>query len=390
MSEVKPTTTQHELTAEREAGLHIPQPQAGTAQARSATVMALIALACSIGLAVTAYFTRDQLQQLLGQQAGFGARLDDTIGPLRASVQEVSHQAQLERQRVKSRVEQLAEEQQSLGHRLSVLAALLGRSEQGWGLSEVEYLLRIANHRLLLQRDVKTTKVALLSADARLRELADPQYLSVREQIASELEALQAVPSVDTEGIYASLQAWQKRIDELPIAGSGYQPPDAAGSAPPQARAVTDWRELPALIWASLSELFRLREHEQPIEPMLPPERGYFLRENLRLQLVSAQLALLRDEPAQYRGALDTARGWVSAHFASDSTDAAALVAQLEKLAAINIRPELPEISASLRVLRQQMQLSEQQTVLPMVPQAPATDPSASAGDKESTEASTP
>jgi uroporphyrin-3 C-methyltransferase len=352
--------------------------------------VALIALACCIGLAVAAYFTWTQLQQLYGQQAGFGARLDDAIGPLRASVQEVSHQAQLQRQRAETRMQQLTDEQQSLGHRVSVLSALLGRSEQGWGLSEVEYLLRIANQRLLLQTDVKTAKLALLSADARLRELADPHYFGVREQIAAELEALEAVPTVDTDGIYASLQAWQKRIDELQVAGTDYRPADASGAAQPQTRAVTDWTEVPALIWASLTELFRLREHEQPVEPMLPPERGYFLRENLRLQLASAQLALLREAPGPYRGALVTARGWVIAHFARDSADAAALAAQLEELAALNIRPEVPDISASLRVLRQQMQLSQQQTALPTGPEAPAAGPSAVPADRESTEAATP
>jgi uroporphyrin-3 C-methyltransferase len=108
------------------------------------------------------------------------------------------------------------------------------------------------------------------------------------------------------------------------------------------------------------------------------------------LQLASAQLALLRDDPGQYRGALDTARRWVSAYFAKDSTDAAALAAQLEELAEINIRPELPEISASLRLLRQQMTISEQQTVLPVVPQAPAAAPSASEGEQESNGASAP
>jgi len=390
MSDLKPATTQDKPIAEREPDAHTAPQQAETAQPRAATVLALVALAFSVGLAVTAYFTWSQLQQLISQQAGFGVRLDDTIGPLRVSVQEISHQAQLERQQAEGRVAQLTDEQQSIGHRLSVLAALLGRSEQGWSLSEVEYLLRIANHRLLLQRDVKTAKVALVSADARLRELADPHYLSVREQIAAELEALEAVPTVDREGIYASLQAWQKRIDELPVAGTDYQPPEEAGGAPAQAITVTDWRELPALIWASLSELFRLREHEQPIEPMLPPERGYFLRQNLRLQLASAQLALLHDDLAQYRGALDTARDWVTAHFVADSADAAALVAQLGELVEINIRPELPEVSASLRLLRQQMKLSEQQTVLPLVPQAPAAGMSPSEAEQESTEASAP
>ena len=191
MSDRKPTTAQQEPAAEHAPDPHNPPPPAAAAQARSATVVALVALACCIGLAVAAYFTWTQLQQLHGQQAGFGARLDDTIGPLRASVQEVSHQAQLQRQRAETRMQQLSDEQQSLGHRVSVLSALLARSEQGWGLSEVEYLLRIANQRLLLQTDVKTAKLALLSADARLRELADPHYFDVREQIAAELEVIE-------------------------------------------------------------------------------------------------------------------------------------------------------------------------------------------------------
>ncbi|UCE77451.1 MAG: hypothetical protein JSU62_04470, partial [Gammaproteobacteria bacterium] len=90
MSDLKPATTQEKLTAEHEPDPHIPPPQAETAQAKSATVLALVALAFSIGLAVTAYFTWSQLQQLLSQQAGLAARLDDAIGPLRSSVQEIS------------------------------------------------------------------------------------------------------------------------------------------------------------------------------------------------------------------------------------------------------------------------------------------------------------
>jgi uroporphyrin-3 C-methyltransferase len=353
-------------------------------------VLALIALAISLGLTVAAYFTWSQLQQLMSQQAAFGTRLDDSIGPLNSSVQQLSSHAQLERQQIHGQVEKLTEEQQGIDHRLSLLAALVGRSEQGWGLAEVQYLLRIANQRVLLQRDVESAKVALRGADARLRELADPHYLGVREQIASELEALQAVPAVDREGIYARLNAWFARIDELPVAGAAYQPPDRSAGTEVPRKTVTDWKALPALIWASISDLFRLREHQQPIEPMLPPEREYFLRQNLRLQLVSAQLALLRDDATQYKGALDTLRGWVDAHFAMDSAQVAALVADAEELAGINIRPDLPEISASLSLLRQQMKLSEQQSALPRVPQAAATSLPPPSDDQESSGASAP
>ncbi len=346
-----------------------PPPQGAAAGGKTATVLALLALGMCIALAATAYFTWNQLQQVAGRQAGLAGLIDDKLDPLRVSLQEASLQTQRERQQVDSRLKQLAAEQQSVGQRLSVLAALMGRGEQGWSLSEVEYLLRIANQRLLLQRDVDTALVALRSADGRLRELADPHYLNVRKQIAAELEALEAVPDVDEEGISLSLRAWLERIDELPVAGTHYQP--AAHPVEPgagQERTAANWKDLPALIWTSLSELFRIREHDKPIEPMLPPEREYFLRENLRLQLAAARLALLRADQAQYKQSLENARSWLAAHFASDSSLVSEFVARLAELAALDIRPDLPELSASLRLLHQQMKLSEQQAVLPVVP----------------------
>lgn len=390
MNDLKPEVTHDKPVPERAPDTGIGQQRAAFVQARSGPVLALVALAFCIGLTVAAYFSWSQLQQLISQQAAFHNRLDDIMRPLRSSMQELSSQAQLDRQRIDRQVEQLREEQQGIGQRLSSLAALLGRSEQGWGLAEVQYLLRIANQRLLLQRDVQTAKAALRSADLGLRELADPHYLGVREQIAAELESLEAVPAVDREGIYASLHACLERIDELPVAGTDYQPPDQSAAPGHAVKTVTSWKELPALIWASISDLFRLRDHEQPLEPMLPPERSYFLRENVRLQLTSARLALLRDDLMQYREALETARGWVSAHFAKDSAPVAALVAQLGELAAINIRPDLPDISTSLSLLRQRMKLSEQQTVLPPVSQDPAADLASPPGDQESAEASAP
>ena len=121
-------------------------------------------------------------------------------GSLRTQVERL---AQLERQRAETRMQHLTDEQQSLGHRVSVLSALLGRSEQGWGLSEVEYLLRIANQRLQLQRDTNAAAKALEAADERLREYADPHYLKVREQIARDIAKLSAFEAPDSAGISA-------------------------------------------------------------------------------------------------------------------------------------------------------------------------------------------
>ncbi|WP_455234947.1 uroporphyrinogen-III C-methyltransferase [Thiogranum longum] len=333
-------------------------------------VLALVALGIAIGLAATAYFTWHQVQQLASKQSGIEASLDSKFEPLRSAVKEIDRTVQAERDQTDRALERLGQDLQSMGHRVSVLAALLGRSEQGWSLAEVEYLLRIANQRLQLQRDVVTAGEALKAADERLRDLADPHFLSVREQIARDLESVQAVPELDVAGIAVTLGSSLEAIDQLPVAGTRYEPVASdATTGQETTKTAQNWRELPQVLSSSLSTLFQMREHDKPVGPMLPPEREYFLRENMRMQLSAARLALLRDDPVQFEMALGSALDWLKSYFDQDDERVKELFARLEELAAVNIRPEIPDISGSLRVLRQQVKLSEQQAVLPVVPE---------------------
>jgi uroporphyrin-3 C-methyltransferase len=336
-----------------------------------ALVAAVLALIVSIGLAVSAYFIWYRVQQLDSEQAGIESGVSDRIRPLRSTLDGVSESLRQERSALEKRIDKLGEDQQATGHRLSVLAALIGRSERGWTLAEVEYLLRIANQRLQLQRDTGTAMQALRAADGRLRDLADPHYQSVREQIAQDLDAIRTVPAVDVEGLSATLGSALQQIDELPVAGTHYTP--AAGeqtSADASTQTAASAGQLGKLVWQSLSELFRVREHDQPVGPMLPPDGEYFLRENLRLQLAAARLALLRNDRVQYRAALQTSVDWLNRYFDRQAAAVGQLLGQLQEIASVDITPAVPDVSASLHLLRQQMQLSEQPAVLPVVPAA--------------------
>lgn len=373
---------------------------------KASLALALLALGTSIGLAVAAYFIWNEVQRLGGTQSGVATQVEDRIQPLRLTLSDVSKNVQAslsavnqtlqsERQHIEQQLEserrqtdqslnRLGEQQRSVAHQVSTLAELIGRSEQGWSLAEVEYLLRIANQRLQLQGDVKTAEQALIAADQRLQDLADPHFLSVREQIARDLESLQAVPSVDVEGISLSLTTALTSIDQLSVPGSRYQPPVTAESKGENVRAtIADWRELPSLLWSSLSGLFRIREHDKPVTPMLAPQREYFLRENLRLQLAAARLALLRDDDVQYRAILATARDWLNTYFADDDLGVTTLVSEIDRLRVIDTVPQLPDISGSLRVLRQQMKVSEQRSVSQPVADQPVPAATEQASEKK-------
>lgn len=370
----------------------IPQApvQPETASYKVPLILSLAALGASIGLSVVSYFNWHELQKINLSQTRVEDRLDQRLAPLRSSIDTVSEgvsrqqeNASKQQQQTDHRLQQLgtgqndlAKEQSGIDRRLSVLTAIIGRSEQGWSLAEVEYLLRIANQRLLLQRDINSATEALSSADARLRELADPGYLSVRKQIAVELESLAAVPEVDLAGLSLITGNAIEQIDDLPVAGTRYKA--AADPRPGTEKTggesvkltVSNWRELPGMLWELISGLFQIRQLDAPVRPMLSPEREYFLRENLRLQLAAARLALLREDNVQYQTALSTSRQWLREYFLSGDEHVAQLIAAIDKMAAVDIRPALPDVSASLDLLHQQMKISEQREELPVVPTA--------------------
>lgn len=181
----------------------------------------------------------------------------------------------------------------------------------------------------------------------------------MREQLARELAALQAVSLPDLAGIALTLDTLAKTVAELPLKDAqarAFTPEPAAAA---DAAAERDWTRLPRLIWDELRRLVVVRRNDTPVGPMLAPEQQFFLYENLRLQLSMARLAALSGDTASYRASLSTAADWLSEHFATDAPRNRAARAELERLAGLELRPELPDVSASLRLLRQQMRMAD-------------------------------
>ncbi|HHJ13440.1 MAG TPA: hypothetical protein ENJ79_03560 [Gammaproteobacteria bacterium] len=327
---------------------------------RLALAFSLLAAMLAVGLAVGGYFLWERLQRLDGEQARIAPALERRVEPLQGELRAISRDWQTGRHEIEQQLAALTAARERLSRRLERLAGEVGRSESGWMLAEVAYLLRVASTSLSLRRDIETAREALLAADARLRELADPRVLPVREALARELNALREIPAADRSGIALALSDWERRVGQLPVAGSDYHPPARDARGFDHTRTAGSWKELPGVIWSALKELFRVREHDQPVQPMLPPERAWFLRENLRLQLAAARLALLRDDPALWRDGLATARRWLEQRFDTSAPAVRALLADLETWQGLDIRPELPLPGAALERLRSLRQTLEQ------------------------------
>lgn len=355
-----------------------------------AIIIALLSLLLVLVGAGFGYLQFSQLQQSvqtieqrLGNSSRLTSELQQTIDQTRQALAE--QRAQLEAQAAKleaqtsaferaqqqfqEQSQRLAEERTLLDQREAELRGLVadlhrrvGRSSTGWMVSEAEYLIRLANRRLQLARDVITARKALELADQRLRETGDPGWAGVREQLALDQAKLASLELPDITGLSARLTALEQQTEQLRISkgtlGGGKQAVIDKVSMRPEAE--RSWRTLLSDLWLSLKESVRLRRNDEPVQAMLPPEQQYFLVQNLQLQIEAARLALLRGDPKLYRDSLHTALNWLEQHFDLEAAPTRALRAGLSDLIGIDIRPPLPDISGSLRAMTARAQLLEQ------------------------------
>ena len=218
-------------------------------------------------------------------------------------------------------------------------------------LAEVEQMLLIAAQQLQLSANVRAALIAMQTADSRLQRMNRPAFSGLRQAINNDMGKLRAMHEVDITGINLQLNNLIAAVDRMPLAyqqrGFGEVP---AQAAPPKDE--TTWQKLLREIWNELKQLVRIENTEKAEIPLLPPNQEFFLRENFKLSLLSARLALLSRDEVSFRQGLKTAQLWTARYFDAKSSESKRMSAGLKKLATSDISIELPDISASLQAVR--------------------------------------
>jgi uroporphyrin-3 C-methyltransferase len=91
----------------------------------------------------------------------------------------------------------------------------------------------------------------------------------------------------------------------------------------------------------------------------LSPDAEFFLRNNIALQLQSARLALLRGEQAIFEQTLDDTNSLLADYFDTSSASVSGAQATIAEIRGHVFTTAVPDISESLRLLRQFRTLSE-------------------------------
>jgi len=217
---------------------------------------------------------------------------------------------------------------------------------------------------------VRAALIAMQSADARLQRMNRPAFGALRQVISRDMDKLRALHDVDITGINIKLNDLIADVDQMPLAYQQRAKNTVADQAAPP-KEETAWQKLLREIWQEMRQLVRIDNMEKAEIPLLPPNQEFFLRENLKLSLLSARLALLSRDEVSFRQGLKTAQLWTGHYFDVKSGVGMRMSDGLKKLAASDISIELPDISAGLQAVRNYRLTHEPKTNFKIAPEEP-------------------
>jgi len=322
----------------------------GNSPWRGFTVAMLVALAA---LGVAAWQWYDGRSEIGALRQELAKKLADTDVQNKQSrlVAEQVREAMSEAQVKLGVLESRLAESQSHQIALEALYQELSRNRDEWAYAEVEQSLFTASQQLALAGNLKGALIALQMADTRLQRMNRPQHTALRKAINHDIERLKAAPHVDTVAISARLDTLVSQVDKLPLAMEARPQPEPPAAVQKQTESdwwTRFWRET----WSELKQLVRVQQIDRAEVPLLSPAQSYFLRENLKLRLIGARLALLARDAASYKADLKAARDWLARYYDTRNNNVAYALGLLRNLHDAEVGIETPDISGTLEAMR--------------------------------------
>jgi uroporphyrin-III C-methyltransferase len=312
-----------------------------------ALVIALVALAASVGGLWESRQSASELQLNIGTKLGEqGNVLKDTA----IRTEQIVRDLRESQNRVALLEGKLAEFQ---GQRVALeeMYRELARAPDDWLLAEVEQTLNIASRELTLAGNVRAALIALQAADQRLARADKLQVVQLRRAITQDMERLKAIPLIDAQGVSLKLDNLMAQAPTLPLAL-----PDSQAPGERESRVKNEDDSVVARIgkdvWFEMQQLVRIRKLDNGDPALLSPQQSYFLRENLKLRLLSARTALIARDEINYKEDLKIARDMLTKYFDPKAKVNINSLTMLKQLAENPVSISVPDITVSLNAAR--------------------------------------
>lgn len=327
---------------------------------KGGSALALLALLVALGIGGTGYYfgqhKLDEIQQkltALQTQAN-----NENVAQIPNLEQERTQLTQINQNYQKAQ-EQITQLTQTLASKVGLIDNLQTDVNQlkvnnktnsnDWLFSEADYLLNSASYKLIVDNDVDTSIVLLRLADETLQKASDTRVTPVRVAISQDLKQLLAVNNVDQNAIMLRLSQLANSLEELTVLDvnlSSKTPSDTPTDS------LSDWQSNVKKSASSfLNHFIRITPRESKDKVLLAPNQDLYLRENIRLRLQIAILAVPRQQEELYKQSLEMVSSWVRSYFDMSSVETQNFLTSVDELLDQSIYVDTPDQLNSLKIL---------------------------------------
>lgn len=251
---------------------------------------------------------------------------------------------------------------------LEELIQSLSRSRDENVLSDVDAALRLALQQSAITGSAEPLLAALRQTEERLARYQQPRMERVRRAALQDLDRVKAAGTVDVQSLAIRIDEAVRAVDDLPmlaatdrravardgdarVAPASAPAPAGAASAPGPQWMDARVRSLLGQFWSEVRSLVRVTRVDDPEAALLAPEQAFFLRENLKLRLLNARLALLSRQFDTAQADLREAQSALERYFDKGSRRVDLVREQLRQVAQQSRQVSVPRPEATLAAL---------------------------------------
>ncbi len=278
-------------------------------------------------------------------------RVNNQSSELIAKNQSSQDEQQQSLKTIQSQLEAYQKQTSHLGQELRNVSKHNRQSDKEWQLNRANYLLSLAQLSAHFEQSPNQATILLEASDSIIKELKDPRFLPLRQTLSNEITALKATPTIDKEGILATLNSLQQSANKLEIkkrTGIKISEEEKAGGD----QSDSGWHQALKKSFDKLSKLIIIRRNSDLNTKVISPTERGLLVEQLRLSLQKAQWALLYRDKAIYQFSINQALSLLDNYFEANSLSMS-VSTTLEKLKQTNVSPSIPNIERSKQQLQQ-------------------------------------
>ncbi len=339
-------------------------PRTQTVVKKSGTGLSLLAILIALGVGGAGYyFGQQQVDEFQQKLIALEAQINNKT-VVSAPAQDVKFdttqltQLESENKATQDKIAQVEELINAKSHELvglqsqinKVSAQANAQQPTDWLFSEADFLLNNALRKLVLDNDVDTAVSLLKLADETLAKVNNSQSAAIRSAINQDLKQLLSVAGVDQNAVMQKLSQLANTVDELPVLDVNFGDDQNATKL---SDSLSDWAENAEKSATSfLNHFIRISpKHGADRKELLAPNQDIYLRENIRLRLQLAIMAVPRQQNELYKQSLEAVASWIRSYFDTNAEVTQSFLKSVDELSEVSIYVDVPSQLQSLSML---------------------------------------